>query len=206
MAKFLRKAKVCKVCGKEFLPYTTTQPVCSVNCLMEYNSEKEVKKRVKQMKKDLLTHKDYCNILQKLINQIARNIDTKFPCISSNRMSGQMHGGHMYSVGAYPEIRFNLLNIWKQSAMDNTYKSGNINDYRANLEAIFGKDANEVFELSEKIKPLKLSVYELQDKIRIAKDIIKEQNKGWHIAVGQQDRLTVRKYLNKRIGIYATTI
>lgn len=201
MAKLLRKAKICKICEKSFLPYTTTQPVCSFDCLIQYNSEKEVKKRVKTMKKELLTHSDYCNILQKLINQIARTIDTKFPCISSNRTTGQMHGGHMYSVGAYPEIRFNLLNIWKQSAMDNTYKSGNINDYRSNLESIFGKE-NEVFGLTEKIKPLKLSVYELQDKIKIAKDIIKEQNKGEHIAVGQQDRITIRKYLNKRLDIY----
>lgn len=196
------KPKYCKQCGKQFKPYTTMQQVCSPNCALEYNSDKEVKKRVKTMKKELLTHSDYCNILQKLINKIARTIDSNYPCISSNRTTGQMHGGHLYSVGAYPEIRFNLLNIWKQSAMDNTYKSGNVNDYRINLEKNLGEQANEVFELPERIKPLKLSTYELQDKIKMAKDIIKEQNKGEHIAVGQQDRLTIRKYLNKRLDIY----
>lgn len=196
------KPKRCKQCDKEYMPYNPLQFLCSPNCYFEWSSEKEANKRVKQMKKELLTTSDYCDILQKLVNQIARNIDTNYPCISSNRTTGQMHGGHMYSVGAHPELRFNLLNIWKQSAMDNTYKSGNINDYRANLEKNLGAYACYVFQLAENAKPLKLSVYELQDKIKIAKQVIKEQANGDHVALGQEDRLTIRKYLNKRFGIY----
>lgn len=202
MAKLLRKAKICKVCEKEFLPYTTTQPVCSFDCLIIYNSEKEVKKRVKAIKKGLLTHSDYTQVLQELVNKIVRNIDTNFPCISSGRTTGQMHGGHLFPTSSYPEIRFNLFNIWKQSASDNKYKSGNINDYRANLTKLFGKEAEYIFELQKRFKILKLSSYELQDKIKIAKQIIKEQNEGLHIAVSSDDRLTIRSILNKRLNIY----
>lgn len=201
--KYKPKPKKCKQCGTLFNPYTTTQVVCSPSCALEWNSEKEVKKRVKELKKGLLTHSDYTQVLQKLINQIVRNIDTNFPCISSGRTTGQMHGGHLFPTSSYPEIRFNLFNIWKQSASDNTYKSGNINDYRANLINSLGEEgANYIFNLPNLYKSLKLSAYELQDKIKIAKQIIKEQNEGLHIAVSADDRITIRSILNKRLDIY----
>jgi hypothetical protein len=201
--KYKPKPKKCKNCGKEFMPYTTTSMVCSASCALEYNSEKQVKKRVKELKKGLLTHSDYTQVLQKLINQIVRNIDTNFPCISSGRTTGQMHGGHLFPTSSYPEIRFNLFNIWKQSAADNTYKSGNINDYRNGLIDLYGGfSSNYIFNLPEQYKVLKLSSYELQDKITVAKQIIKEQKEGLHIAVSNQDRITIRSILNKRLDIY----
>jgi hypothetical protein len=178
------------------------QWLCSYECVKGYSDEKKVYKRVKEIKKELKDIKYYRNSLQELINKISRTIDSNYPCISSNRFTGQMHGGHLYSVGDYPEIRFNLLNIWKQSAMDNTYKSGNVNDYRINLKKNLNEQVNEVFELPERIKQLKLSKLELQEKIKIAKEIIKEQKKGEHIASSQKDRLAIRKYLNKRLDIY----
>jgi hypothetical protein len=177
--------------------------VCSAACAIEYNSERQVKKRVKAIKKDLLTHSDFTGIFQKLCNQIVRNIDTNFPCISSNRNTGQMHGGHLFPTSSSPEIRVNLFNIWKQSAGDNTYKSGNINDYRANLVKILGEEVSSyIFSIPTLYGALKLSSYELQDRIKMAKQIIKEQNEGLHIAVNTVDRVVIRKYLNERLAIY----
>lgn len=198
----MKKPKLCKVCKEPFYPHNSLTPICSYKCYEIWTSEKEVKKRVKEMKANLQTHSDYCEILQKLVNQIARVIDTHFPCVSSKRTTGQMHGGHLYSVGAHPEIRFNLLNIWKQSAIDNTFKSGNINDYRANIQSLFGESSYYILDLKDNAKPLKLSISELIDKMKIAKQIIKEQASGEHIAKSQEDRLIIRINLNKRLGIY----
>lgn len=208
------KPKKCawSKCRKMFTPspFRFNQKTCdNMVCALGYVKDKEEEKEAKDwklkrkgMKAELLSHSDYSNILQKLINQIARGIDANYSCISSNRTTGQMHGGHLYSVGAHPEIRFNLLNIWKQSAMDNTFKSGNINDYRANIEKIFETASKRIFDLPVNAQPLKLSIVDLQDKIKIAKQIIKEQASGLHIALSQEDRLIIRINLNKRIGIY----
>lgn len=162
MAKFLRKAKVCKVCGKEFLPYTTTQPVCSVNCLMEYNSEKEVKKRVKQMKKDLLTHKDYLNILQVVFNKYIRIRDKDKGCITCSRpFRDKFDAGHFLSVGAYPNLRFNEDNVHGQCVHCNQHLHSNNAEYFVRLPERIGLERfNKLLE--QRKEPLKLTIPEIK--------------------------------------------
>lgn len=161
MAKFLRKAKLCKVCGKEFLPYTTTQPVCQISCLMEYNSEKEVKKRVKQMKKDLLTHKDYLNILQVVFNKYIRIRDAGKPCISCGCKVTEGHASHLFSVGAYPNLRFNEFNVNLSCIECNLHKHGNIAEYTLRLPERIGQDNfNKLLE--QRNEKLKLTIPEIK--------------------------------------------
>ena len=162
MAKFLRKAKVCKVCGKEFLPYTTTQPVCQISCLMEYNSEKEVKKRVKQMKKDLLTHKDYLNILQVVFNKYIRIRDKDKGCITCGKsFRDKFDAGHFLSVGAYPNLRFNEDNVHGQCVHCNQHLHSNNAEYFVRLPERIGLERfNKLLE--QRKEPLKLTIPEIK--------------------------------------------
>ena len=208
------KEKKCayKECRKPFTPfYKTTEKVCSISCgiawakndIKEKNAKLE-KAELKAMKDSLLTHGQWLNALQKCINHIARLIDTDFPCISSNRTSGKWNGGHYYTVGAHPNIRFHLFNIYKQSFSDNHFKSANITEYTFNLYKIFGKDFvnNEIFTLDQKYPVTKLSIPEVKDKIAICRKIISRQKKGEFIAKTTQERISIRIELNNLIGIY----
>ena len=201
------KHKKCKICGNTFTPQRPIQGTCSIECAIKHARNLEAKKtdkKVKEMKKGLLTHKDYLKALQVKINTIVRNIDTHFNCISSNRNTGQFHAGHFHTTQGKPALRFHLFNIWKQSAQDNTYKSGNIQDYIMNLNINFGSEwvHENIINLPYKYPVLKLSVPDLQDKISIANEVILEQKKGQHIALSNDQRIIIRENLQKRFGIY----
>jgi len=175
MAKFLRKAKVCKMCGKEFLPYTTTQPVCSVDCLMQYNSEKEVKKRVKELKKGLLTHSDYLSALQIVFNKYIRLRDKDKGCICcGRRLEGIYDAGHFYSVGAYPNLRFDEDNVHGQTRHCNSFLHGNLLEYQKGLINRIGIKAFKELE-KRKNEHLKLTIPEIKTLIEKYKQLCKQQ-------------------------------
>jgi len=201
------KPKLCRECKVKFQPVRPLQSFCSIECAIKDARKKTVKKeaiKTKEVKKGLLTHKDYLKALQTQINAIVRNIDTNCTCISSGRLTGQFHAGHFHTVGGKPELRFNLFNIWKQSAQDNNFKSGNIQDYIMNLNLMFGSEwvHQNIINLPYKYPVLKLSIPELIEKIAICKDILKEQKAGNYIALSVEDRVEIRNILQKRLGIY----
>jgi hypothetical protein len=201
----------CAECKEQFQKERPLQFVCSALCGQRYSARKIREKRakleradLKELKKGMLTHKDWLGMLQVKINCIARTIDNEFSCISSRRTTGQWHGGHFFTTQAHPNIRFHLFNIWKQSAQDNTHKSGNITEYLFNLYRLFGNDFvnNELLKLDEKYPVTKLSVPEIKEAIENCKEIIKRQQKGEFIAKTTQERITIRIELNNLIGIY----
>lgn len=213
------KQKTCKHCKQPFTPsYNTLQPTCSMGCAIEQGKiqlakerekirkirEKLEKAELKAMKDSLPTHAQWLNALQRPINHIARLIDEEFPCISSNRVKGKWNGGHYYTVGAHPNIRFHLFNIYKQSFSDNHFKSANITQYTYNLFRIFGSDFvnNEIFMLDQKYPVTKLSIPEIKEKIAICRKIVSRQKKGEWIAKTTEERISIRIELNNLIGIY----
>ena len=217
------KLYVCKVCRQKYEKGVlhTTNPLaswCSVECATKLALKRLDQQKVKQaqqVKKDwtekkkvdkesLKTLGDYNNDLQTLINTIIRNIDTNFPCISSNKTTGQDHAGHFHSRGSKPSLRFNLFNIWKQSAQDNAWKGGNIHQYLLNLNELFGEawvDWN-IVKLPLRYPLIKLSVLEIKEKILICRQIVKEQKNGDFIATTKEERVAIRAILQEQIGIY----
>ena len=153
----MAKSKVCPICSKEFKPsYSSLQRTCSVQCAREWNSSKEVQKRVKQMKQDLKTHKDYVQILQKVFNTFIRLRDKDKPCISCSKpLTGVYHSGHFHSVGRC-----------------NTHLSGNLAHYANNLPKRIGWERFE--ELFAPHEPEKLSIEEIKEKINYYKTKIKQ--------------------------------
>lgn len=213
----------CCICKTKFKPvFNTTEPTCGdKNCQYQFaikTVEKNRKKaaRIEQIKwrkeKAVLIEKtksksDYEKELQKLVNLICRLIDTYCVCISCGNFCKKPQGGHYFSVGSNPQIRYNLFNIWQQCYRCNCELSGNLLDYQLGLKNTIGLLAYDEMEQGLKmVKALHLSIPELKDKISIARLLVKEfeaaEKMGVVLPRNAAERLEMREYVNKRIGIY----
>lgn len=133
--KYKPKPKRCRQCDKEYMPYNPLQVVCSPACALEYNSKKEVNKRVKEMKNELKDKKWYLAALTIVFNRYIVKRDSELPCIScGSYRANQWDCGHYYAAGNYSFLRFNEDNCNKQCNRPcNTDKSGNLTEYRKGL-------------------------------------------------------------------------
>ncbi len=205
------KPKKCIICTEWFSPrFKTTEKCCSVSCAITHatnlrekkdklNWQKEKKKRTDELK----THSDWSKELQIEVNTIVRLIDKGAPCISSLRNGNeQMQGGHRFSVGAFPQLRFNLFNIHGQTASENMYNSGNPDGYDHGLSCIYGdKYLKEVHGLKKKYPILKLSITELIHAKARAKKIVKGL-KELNATFTPEQRIELRRKYNKILNIY----
>jgi hypothetical protein len=205
----------CKVCKGGFKKRNSLQVVCSPKCAITHAkriSEKKEKQEQTQWnikkrsdKKKLEPLRDKLNKLQRVVNAIARWIDTGHPCISSGRTTGKINGGHFWPVSTNRHIRFHLMNIFLQSESDNNYKGGNISEYREGLKNTFGEAVlAEIEDLKNKYKDLKLQSFEVDEKIVIARSLIKQMKAiiAEKKKLTNEERLSYRHLFNKKIGIY----
>ena len=155
------KAKPCRVCTFRFIPRVSTQVVCCPNCALELNKINKAKaydKKTLELKASIKPKSKYADEAQVAINRYVRARDFKDNCISCGRdHSGRYDAGHYKSVGAYPELRYNLLNIHKQCHWNcNIKRSGNQIAYRKRLIKKIGIDKLDWLE--GKHDPLKPSL------------------------------------------------
>lgn len=207
------KPRPCEAndCGIEFTPVRFGQTACQPKCAIkvaqqrrekqenrEWNAEKKV------LKEKLKKKSEWEADLQKLVNKLARLIDHGHPCISSQRMDGKRDGGHYYSRGSHPTIRFHLMNVYSQTAEQNNNQSGNPVGYREGLISTFGIEHMEYVESLKAHPPIKLSVEELKEKIRIARGCVKEmeQTISANNKLSTRSRLVYRNMYNKKLNIY----
>lgn len=161
------------------------EQVCSVECSIEViqsktfkrKHEKEIRIKNAIEKKKILekleTHSDWLRKLQKVFNAYIRERDKNKPCISCNKpLVGKIDAGHCYSVGAYPNLRFNEDNVHGQCVHCNQHKHGNIHEYMSNLPKKIGQKAFERLQ-SERSKPLKLTIPEIKELIESYKQKVK---------------------------------
>ena len=166
----------CKSCKSEFHQYNKLQNLC-VNCAIKKGKEK-VKKdwriEKKERKEALLSHKDWLKMLQVLVNTYVRLRDKNQNCISCDKpLKGKYDAGHYFSVGAYPNLRFDLNNIHAQCVHCNRHKHSNANEYTLRLPSRIGQDAfNDLTE--RRNEPLKLSIPEIKKMIADYKAKIKK--------------------------------
>jgi len=145
------KDKKCRVCEFRFIPRVSTQVVCSPKCALALNELKKSKaydKKTKELKQGIKTRGDYADDAQVSINKYVRLRDIKDPCIScGNFHNGRYDAGHYQTVGAFPELRFNLWNVNKQCHWNcNIKRSGNQIAYRKRLVKKIGVDKVEWLE------------------------------------------------------------
>lgn len=157
------KKKKCKNCKELFTPYNSLQKYCQesecIKVWVDESKKKDWAKRKSQIKKDLMSKSDYIKILQQLVNRYVRQRDGNF-CISCNKeVQGKIDAGHMFSVGNYPSVRFDLRNINSQCIRCNQYNGGSLLEYRKYLiekigliefeDLEFKAHQNRQFDISE---------------------------------------------------------
>lgn len=209
------KPKKCKQCKESFVPKYPIQPVCDYLCAIEYNRAKQEKKQLedtkkkdKETKESLKKPAEFKKDLETEINHIVRLIDKGHECISSGVQKYIVNAGHMYSVGAFPSLRFNLLNIYAQSVQDNKNKHGNGVIYKERIKEVFGNEVSEEIENLKILYPeLKLSIPELKEKITISRAIVKSLKKiveDEEIPFTTEMRIKLRRKLNEQLGMYCS--
>lgn len=137
------KAKVCKVCNRDFNPMRSMQAVCGPRCAIEHSSltnakarEKSARKAIRKRKEALKTKADWMKEAQAAFNAYIRARDYGKPCIScgcyeqERFTGGHFDCGHYRSRGAAGHLRFNVFNAHGQCKRCNRELSGNVVEYR----------------------------------------------------------------------------
>jgi hypothetical protein len=153
------------------------EQVCSVECSIAvinsktYKNKEEKRIRIENAKnkkavlESIKSHSKWLSDLQKVFNQFIRLRDADKPCISCNRpLKGKFDAGHFFSVGAYPNLRFDEDNCHGQCVHDNQHKHGAISEYAINLPLRIGVERFESLK-NRRAQPLKLSIPDIKELI-----------------------------------------
>ena len=167
----------CKNCKEKFEPVRFNQKYCfdpeCVKVWVTTEQDKQWKKKKAKLKVELMTKKDYEKILQQLVNKYVRMRDKGQPCISCQKpIKGKMDAGHLYAVGNYPSVRFNLKNINGQCINCNQYNGGAINDYRLNFVLKYSREDLEELDILAH-QQRQYSVTEIKEMIHEFKELTK---------------------------------
>ncbi len=172
------KKRKCKYCKEKFDVKSNNHWLCSLDCFIEYDKEVKAKKWKKEKakrKKELMTLSDWLKIAQVTFNKYIRERDKNNLCISCQTIPKKKNAGHFRSVGGNPELRFEELNCHLQCEYCNTFKHGNLLEYRKHLINKIGLDKVEWLESNH--EPKKYSINEVKELIEHYKQKIKELKK-----------------------------
>lgn len=208
------KPKVCPYCKEEYTPFNSLNPChlnppCAVKWLKDNpekakkNYKKVVRKELNQMKEKVGNKKPDKSVLQDIVNHIARLIDRDQVCISCSRYPKAKHGGHRWAVNENQNIRYNLCAIMLQCYSCNDRKSGCIDGYDKGLLETFGQEYFDYvrYDIKRIYSYVGLSNFDLKEKIKIARSIVKELQ-TLDKTYTTQERIELRHKYNKQIGIY----
>lgn len=142
---------------------------------LKKDQEKARKADTKERKEKIKTHSNWLQDLQKVFNEFIRLRDKDQPCISCGTLANVKYDcGHFFSVGGFPNVRFDEDNCSKQcSNYCNINLSANIHNYRPRLIEKIGVERFEALEFRARNKPSKLSIPEIKDLIIVYRNKIK---------------------------------
>jgi len=196
--RFCESTPECKQAGTESKNILIKKAMEKVKA----SKEKKSRQETKVLREKLKTLSDWKNDLQKEINLIVRLIDFNHLCISSGRPLGKSYdAGHFLGRQAFPEVRYNLMNIYAQSVEQNQHKSGNVIGFMDGLEQVFGKEHLEAVMALKSYPALRITTEEIKEKISIARSIVKWL-KLQDREFTTKERLELRKKFNETLGIY----
>lgn len=163
-----------------FTPHSSFVTWCSPQCgyeLSQSKVEKDRKAKWKQEKKaikeKLMKPQDWLRLLQKIFNTYVRERDKGKPCIScAIKWDKTFHAGHCFTVGSYPNLRFDEDNCHGQCVQCNLHYHGNSAEYILRLPERIGIENYESL-LSRKQDTLRLTLPEVKEKIEYYKAQIK---------------------------------
>lgn len=203
----------CLNCKTKFTPIRFLQKFCTSEiCIdasiiyakekVKSNNQKKWKAEKKELKEKLKTLSDFKKDLQVEINTIIRTIDEGYPCIATGTLEGKRNAGHYIGTKANPTIRFHLENIWIQSEHSNMWQSGDTLRYQQGIIKTFGSDYLDYMNSLQQTPLIRLTADDIKERISIARGIIKWlklQNRQFTV----EERISLRKEFNKKIGIYS---
>lgn len=116
------RSSQCEVCLKPYLVLRMGQKVCGPKCAVKHAKAVRAKGRqeLRARKKAIRKLSECRAAAQKAFNAWVRRRDADLPCVSCGETNppvlpgGQWDAGHFLSRGAYPELAFEPLNVWKQ--------------------------------------------------------------------------------------------
>ena len=170
--------KKCRICRQEFTPkYSTMQATCeNIECMIAYSSkqkDKKTKAEFKAIKERNKSVSQWRKELQQVFNQYIRLRDQGKGCISCGKqLQGKYDAGHYFSVGSYPNLRFNESNVFGQCVGCNQHKHGNLLEYAIGIEKRIGKSKLEELKsmrndrLSLPLDKMKELIYHYKDKVK----------------------------------------
>lgn len=180
---------------------------------------KSRKENLKEAKKEQAAHKEEnrqkkialmgvdkyrAEVVQPIINEIARLIDYGCPCIATGLYDGKQAGGHYHSVGSNRTICLHLDNIHVQSFHSNGPTGGGDNiRYRNGIIRTYGQAYMDKIEALSQTPAIHLSKADLIEVKAIA-SVIRLELKADLKYRTPEERIALREKLNQRIGIYKT--
>jgi len=173
------KDKKCKICAEQFIPSRPLQMVCTPACGFIYAKRQQKKNwmREKKVRKEkLMTRSDWMNLLQKVFNTYIRKRDEGKPCIScgTDLTNKKVHASHYFSVGAYPNLRFNEDNVHSSCDYCNLHLHGNHTEYSLRLPERIGKERLDELTNSRNKTALKITIDEIKELIKVYRQKTKE--------------------------------
>lgn len=163
MANSTRK---CKQCG-EYRPAGLGVKLpagwfCSMDHAIEFAREKSAKvserkarAESRQRKMDVKPIGYWMKRAQAAFNAYIRARDAGLPCVSCGHPddgSRQRHASHFRSVGACSSLRFDEKNVHASCSICNNWLSGNIGNYRVELERRIGSLLLSEIESAPKLR------------------------------------------------------
>jgi len=161
MAKAIKpktpKPKKCPICSTEYLPWSSTQKVCSDwQCGLAYSRQQEaikadraIRKQERLLRDDLRERREKLKGIsewqkeaQAAFNRYIRWRDYYKPCVScggvlqhrgSYTTGSAVDASHYRSRGAASHLKFNLFNVHSACTRCNRQLSGNAVEYRIRL-------------------------------------------------------------------------
>jgi hypothetical protein len=127
--------------------------------------------------------------LQKIFNTYIRLRDTKynkgqpyFICISCKKEKAldEMHAGHFFAVGSFPNLRFHEHNVNGQCRYCNYFKHGNPVAYQKNLILKIGQENFDKLDSAAGMRFSKRMPFELEVLIETYKQKVEELKKSSH--------------------------
>lgn len=141
------KLKKCKnqKCGREFKPFSSFQPCCSMKCTNEHQKAKQEARDAAKKAKGKSERSQVLEVAQMVFNGYIRARDRGKPCICCGRPLGKdYHAGHYFSMGGHSAVRFDEDNVHAQRSECNTADAGNNVEYGVRLEKLIGRERFEV--------------------------------------------------------------
>lgn len=191
----------CKHCKEWYYPkFATTEPCPKYECREKQLTAliPKINRANKAKAKEGL--KDWRKPLQKKVQEIARRIDYGQLCLAKQTIAKQFHGGHVFSRGSHDNFKFNLHNIFAQTAQSNHYQK---EDYlmKEGVKREFGLKYFDFLIHLHQTPIVKYTQEEYKAIYRKACAIERRLSKDLKVLTNTE-RIEMRNQINVELGIY----